>query len=68
MPQMNGEELFYEIQRIRTDIPVILSSGFSEEEALKRFIGKPFNAFIQKPYQIEGLVEKIKQVIENTPV
>lgn len=68
MPQMNGEELFFEIQQIRTDIPVILSSGYSEEEALKHFIGKPFNAFIQKPYQIEGLVEKIKHVIEDTPV
>lgn len=67
MPQMNGEELFSEIQRIRTDIPVVLSSGYSEEEALKHFAGNPFHAFIQKPYQIEGLVEKITQVLENTP-
>jgi len=65
MPQMNGEELFSEIQRIRTDIPVILSSGYSEEEALKHFAKNPFHAFIQKPYQIEGLIEKITQVLET---
>ena len=65
MPQMNGEELFSEMLRIRTDIPVVLSSGYSEEEAMKHFSGKSVHAFIQKPYQIEGLIEKITQVIEN---
>lgn len=61
MPHMGGEELFKEIQQIRTDIPVVLSSGLSEEEAVKRFAGKPFFAFLQKPYQIKSLVEKINQ-------
>ena len=66
MPHMNGEEVFSEIQRIRTDVPVILSSGYSEEEAVRQFAGNPFHAFIQKPYQIETLVEKINQVLEAT--
>ncbi len=66
MPHMNGEEVFSEIQRIRTDVPVVLSSGYSEEEAVRQFAGNPFHAFIQKPYQIETLVEKINQVLEAT--
>lgn len=65
MPQMNGEELFSEIQRIRQDVPVVLSSGYSEEEAIRQFSGNPFSAFIQKPYQIEALVEIIKQVLDD---
>jgi len=66
MPNMNGEELFSEMRRIRTDIPVVLSSGYSEEEAIRRFSGKAFNAFIQKPYPIELLVEKINHVLSPT--
>jgi len=65
MPPMNGEELFSEIQRIRRDVPVVLSSGYSEEEAVQQFSGKPFNAFIQKPYQIETLVEILKHALDD---
>ncbi|MDT7043139.1 hybrid sensor histidine kinase/response regulator [Candidatus Nitronereus thalassa] len=66
MPRMNGEELFSEIQQIRQDIPVVLSSGYSEEEAVRQFTGKSFNAFIQKPYQIDSLIEKIKYVLDKS--
>ena len=66
MPHMNGEELFSEIQRIRRDVPVVLSSGYSEEEAIRQFAGNPFNAFIQKPYQIEALIETIHHVLDDS--
>ena len=36
MPEMNGEETFREIRRIRGDVPVILSSGYNEIEATRR--------------------------------
>jgi len=64
MPKMSGEELFEEMRSIRPDIPVILSSGYSEEEALRQLPGQQFNAFIHKPYQIEALIEKFKHVLE----
>lgn len=66
MPHMSGEELFSEIRRIRADIPVVLSSGYSEEEAVRQFAGKSFDAFIQKPYHIELLAEKIHLVVSNS--
>ena len=37
MPVMSGEEALIRIQEIRPDLPVLLSSGFSEAEAVKRF-------------------------------
>lgn len=66
MPHMSGEELFSEMRRIRSNVPVVLSSGYSEEEAVRQFAGKTFDSFIQKPYQIEALVEKINRVLEDT--
>ena len=63
MPTMNGQEVFKEIRQLRKDLRVILSSGYSEKEALKLFSSSRPNAFIQKPYQIEGLIEKVRQVL-----
>ena len=40
MPVMNGAEAAAELQRIRADIPIILSSGYGENEVSGRFEGK----------------------------
>jgi PAS domain S-box-containing protein len=66
MPRMNGVEALREIRRIRRDVPVILSSGYSEEDAADHFqFGEQDLAgFIQKPYAAAGLVDKIRQVLE----
>jgi len=53
MPHMNGEECYSELQKINPQIKVILSSGYSAEDATARFRGKGLAAFIQKPYLID---------------
>ena len=66
MPHMNGEQLFQEIRQLNPTIPVILSSGYTEEDALKRFTGAGINSFIQKPYQVDALITKVRQVLEKS--
>lgn len=65
MPHMNGQELLKEIRQLSQTIPVILSSGYTEHDALKRFSGTGINGFIQKPYQVEALIAKVRQIIEE---
>jgi nitrogen-specific signal transduction histidine kinase/CheY-like chemotaxis protein len=65
MPVMGGEETFEELKRIRPEIPVILSSGYDEQEATSKFKGKSIAGFIQKPYTAARLAEKIKKVLGN---
>ena len=62
MPIMSGAETLRRLREIRPDIPVILSSGFSEMEALERFPGRAIDGFVQKPYTATQLVEKINAV------
>ena len=62
MPGMSGEETFHELRRIRPDACVILSSGFNELEATRRFSGTEFAAFLQKPYTAEQLAECLSRV------
>ena len=63
MPVMSGEEVLGHMRQIRPDVPVLLSSGFSEEEALSRFRDKGLAGFLQKPYTATALARKIKQAV-----
>ncbi len=63
MPQMDGEETFYELCRIRPDIRVILSSGYEELDVTGRFAGRRPDGYIQKPYQIRTLEAKLRHVL-----
>ena len=65
MPRMGGKEAFEEIRNIRDDIPVIISSGYSEKELEERFPDKKPAGFIQKPYRAAVLEEKLRAVLER---
>jgi PAS domain S-box-containing protein len=64
MPVMSGEETFRELRALRPTVRVILSSGYNEVEAVRRFTGKGLAGFLQKPYSASALAEKVRSVIE----
>jgi PAS domain S-box-containing protein len=63
MPVMDGEETLPRLISLRPDIPVILSSGFGEDEAVRRFQGKRLAGFLQKPYRAADLAAKVANAI-----
>ena len=65
MPVMGGEEALRRMKEIDANVPVILSSGFNEVEAVRRFTGKGLAGFIQKPYTARGLAEKLAEIRER---
>lgn len=65
MPRMDGEETFRQLQRIRPDVCVILSSGFNEKETVERFLGSGLAAFIQKPYRLAELRRVLSETLGN---
>jgi PAS domain S-box-containing protein len=62
MPEMNGEETFREIRRVRDDVPVILTSGYDEVEATRQFTSTGLAGFLQKPFGSEDLARKLAAV------
>ncbi len=67
MPHLSGEHVYSAMRNISPHMPIILSSGYSEEEALKRFAQKGIQAFIQKPYPVEALTKKIQNIVAPPP-
>ncbi len=65
MPHMDGEETFRELRRMNADVRVVLTSGYNEQDATERFIGKGLAGFIQKPYRPAELRAKIDEVFEE---
>ena len=65
MPKLSGERAFSELRRIRSDVKAILMSGYNEQETTHRFAGKGLAGFIQKPFRIATLRERIRAVLES---
>ena len=65
MPRMGGEETFRALQRARPRVPVLLSSGFNEQDSTSRIAGRGFAGFIQKPYRPAELVTKVRQLLSR---
>jgi two-component system cell cycle sensor histidine kinase/response regulator CckA len=63
MPVMSGEEAFRQIRMISPDVQVLLSSGYNEVEAIRRFTNKGLAGFIEKPYTSAALARKVKSVL-----
>lgn len=65
MPRLSGEQTFERLKEINPDVHVLLMSGYSEQEASGRFMGKGVSGFMQKPYTPQDLHEKLKSILAD---
>jgi PAS domain S-box-containing protein len=65
MPLMNGEEVFSAMRRLNPGVKVVLCSGYNEQDATQRFAGKGLAGFIQKPYGMAVLQEKLIKILHE---
>ena len=63
MPHMDGREAFQIIRSLRPNLPVILSSGYNEQESIQSFSGRGLDAFLQKPYTLRALEQTVTDVL-----
>ena len=63
MPGMSGEATYVELRRVRGDVPVILYSGYTKEDALGRFASPGLAGYLQKPFLRADLIAKVRAAI-----
>ncbi|OPY79323.1 MAG: Blue-light-activated protein [Syntrophorhabdus sp. PtaU1.Bin153] len=63
MPRMSGGETYDRLKAVNPDVTVILSSGYSIDGQATEIMARGCNGFIQKPFNIRDLSEKIREVL-----
>ena len=66
MPGMDGGKTFDNIRKIQPKIPVMLSSGYAMNGQAEQIIARGCNGFIQKPFTIFELSQKIRKILDLT--
>ncbi len=65
MPKMTGEKLAAALIEIRSDIPVILCTGYSQKLSDKDIGAKGIRKVILKPVAIDNLVKSVRKVLDE---
>ncbi len=63
MPKRDGVQVLRELQAINPAVAVILSSGYTHQDAIGRFDGLGLAGFIQKPYDVTALAHELQRII-----
>ncbi len=64
MPGMDGLETFRALRELDGNVRVLLTSGYSEQEALTRFGYETLAGFIQKPYHASTLLDAVRRILK----
>ena len=63
MPEMSGKETYERLKEIDPDVKVLLVSGYSLNKQIEELMDLGCNGFIQKPFDILQLSQKIREVL-----
>ncbi len=64
MPDLGGLEVVRELLRIRPGTPLLLASGYSEEEGTEMLAAEGARGFLAKPFSLEELRRRIREALE----
>ncbi len=64
MPVMDGSDVFNELLQLDPNVPVVLSSGFTEQERLRGMLAKGLRGFLPKPYTQDKLLSQIRATLD----
>ncbi|MDY6954904.1 MAG: response regulator, partial [Thermodesulfobacteriota bacterium] len=65
MPGMGGGEVYDRLQEMDPKVRVLLSSGYSKDDWANEIIERGCHGFIQKPFNVEELSSKLREILER---
>ena len=65
MPEMNGGELYAQAVKLEPELKVLYMSGYTDNVIAHHGILDEGIQFIQKPFSIQALTAKIREVLDN---
>jgi len=67
MPEMSGRQVLEALKLIRPELPVMICSGYSEDEVYRQFSGLDLAGVLQKPFTTARLAAKVRSVLDSIP-
>lgn len=64
MPKMGGAKAFAEIRTLFPFMPVLISTGFAQDEVVQKLLESGANGMISKPYDVEELCKKLGEMLK----
>jgi signal transduction histidine kinase len=64
MPVMDGKTAYEKMIDLKPNLKVLLASGLSKDDEIDEILRKGAHGFIQKPYSLENIAAKIRQVLK----
>ena len=65
MPLMGGVGLMKGMQQILPNVPVILTSGYADDDSLSQGVFEPTTEFLRKPFTPSLLANKVRSVLDK---
>ncbi|MDY6953321.1 MAG: response regulator, partial [Thermodesulfobacteriota bacterium] len=65
MPDMGGGEVYHRLKEMNPKVKVLLSSGYSIDGQANEILERGCDGFIQKPFDIREVSEKLRDILEN---
>lgn len=65
MPEMTGVEFMKEIKKLKPEVPVIMVSGYLENDTIRELIREGVGGVFLKPLNIFSLLERTAELIEE---
>ena len=61
----NGGRAFDQLKQIRSDVKVLIASGYTEDRQIRKMFEQGCIGFIQKPFSVNLLSEKVLTALKN---
>jgi signal transduction histidine kinase/ActR/RegA family two-component response regulator len=65
MPAMNGRELAEQVLQLYPELPVLFTSGYTDDEMVRRGLIEPHHPFLSKPFSPDVLASIVRQMIDR---
>jgi two-component system cell cycle sensor histidine kinase/response regulator CckA len=65
---MGGGETYDALKGIKQNVKILLSSGYSIDGEASEILKRGCDGFIQKPFNIKALSQKLRKIIEGASV
>ena len=61
----NGGTAFFQLKKINANVKVLIASGYAKDQQIREIMEQGCSGFIQKPFSIKSLSQKILNVLND---